>query len=76
MAKLKEKHARGEVPSASVGILYGALGDRDSAFAWLENAYQERDPQLTYLNVPGRRFEPLRRDPRFAKLLKQVGRSH
>jgi len=49
------------------------LGELDEAFAWLEKAYQEHDPELTYINVPGRRFEPLRRDPRFKKLLVRMG---
>jgi hypothetical protein len=44
----------------------------NEAFAWLEKAYEERDPQLTYLKV-GRRFEPLRQDPRFRELVLRVG---
>jgi hypothetical protein len=60
------------VPSGSIGILYGALGDLNEAFAWLEKAYEERDPQLTYLKA-GRRFEPLRHDPRFRELVRRIG---
>jgi hypothetical protein len=44
----------------------------DAAFAWLEKAYQERDPQLAYLKV-GRRFEPLHHDARFQTLVHRVG---
>lgn len=73
LAKLKQQHERGLVPAGSVAILYGALGELNQAFAWLEKAYEERDPELTYINVPGRRFEPLRRDPRFKKLLVRMG---
>jgi TolB-like protein/DNA-binding winged helix-turn-helix (wHTH) protein/Flp pilus assembly protein TadD len=73
LAKLKQQHEKGLVPSGSIAILYGALGELNEAFAWLEKAYHERDPELTYLNVPGRRFEPLRRDPRFRKLLVRMG---
>jgi TolB-like protein/DNA-binding winged helix-turn-helix (wHTH) protein/Flp pilus assembly protein TadD len=73
LAKLKKLHERGLVPSGSIAILYGALGELNEAFAWLEKAYEERDPQLTYLKVPGRRFEPLRHDPRFKKLLLRMG---
>ena len=73
LAKLKQQHEKGLVPSGSIAILYGALGELNDAFAWLENAYQERDPELTYINVPHRRFEPLRRDPRFGKLLVRMG---
>ena len=57
------------VPAAS---LYGALGDLNEAFVWMEKAYEEHDPQLTYLKI-GRRFEPLRHDPRFPQLVQRVG---
>jgi TolB-like protein/DNA-binding winged helix-turn-helix (wHTH) protein/Tfp pilus assembly protein PilF len=70
--KLKNLRKRGIVPSGSIGILYGALGDLNEAFGWLEKAYEERDPQLTYLKA-GRRFEPLRQDPRFRELMRRVG---
>jgi TolB-like protein/DNA-binding winged helix-turn-helix (wHTH) protein/Flp pilus assembly protein TadD len=69
LADLKKQHEQALVPSGSIAILYGALGELNEAFTWLEKAYEERDPELTYLKVPGRRFEPLRRDPRFRKLL-------
>jgi len=73
LAKLKKLHQRGLVPSGSIAILYGALGELNEAFAWLEKAYEERDPQLTYLTVPGRRFDPLRHDPRFQQLVHRIG---
>lgn len=72
LAKLRSLHERGLVPSGSIAILYGALGDLNEAFVWLEKAYEERDPQLTYLKA-GRRFEPLRHDPRFQQLVHRVG---
>src|SRR6266852_3893163 len=73
LAKLKKQHQRGLAPSGSIAILYGALGELNQAFAWLEKAYEERDPELTYLKVPARRFEPLRHDPRFQDLLLRMG---
>jgi TolB-like protein/Flp pilus assembly protein TadD len=72
LAKLKSLQERGLVPSGSVAILYGALGDSNEAFAWLQKAYEERDPQLTYVKA-GRRFEPLRHDPRFQALVRRIG---
>jgi TolB-like protein/Flp pilus assembly protein TadD len=74
LVKLEQMHQQGITPSASVAILYGALGETSESFAWLEKAYEERDPQLTYLKV-GRRFEPLRKDPRFGQFLGRVGLS-
>lgn len=75
LAILEKRYAQKAVPAGSVGILYGALGEPDDAFAWLEKAYQERDPQLTYLKA-GRRFQPLRNDPRFQQLVRRVGLSN
>ena len=72
LAELKRKRERGFVSSSALAIVYGALGEKDEAFAWLEKAYEERDPQLTYLKV-GPRFDPLRRDPRFKEVLRRVG---
>ena len=72
LAKLKEEHERDLVPSASIAIPEGALGDFDGAFVWLNRAFDERDPELTYLKVPGRRFEPLRHDPRYQQLVDRM----
>ena len=50
---------------------YGALGDKDRAFEWLNKAYDDRNWMLT-LKVRTE-LESLRSDPRFAVLLKKVG---
>jgi TolB-like protein/Flp pilus assembly protein TadD len=75
LAKLERLQQQGHVPSGSIAILHGALGESNQAFVWLEKAYEERDPQLTYLKA-GRRFEPLRKDPRFEQLVHRVGLSN
>jgi TolB-like protein/Tfp pilus assembly protein PilF len=72
LANLKQLYQQGIVPATSLATLHGALGESNEAFVWLEKAYQERDPQLTYLKA-GRRFEPLREDPRFGQLVRRVG---
>jgi len=72
LAELERKRERGFVPSSVLAILYGALDERDKAFAWLERAYEERDPRLTYLKV-GPRFDPLRQEPRFREVLRRMG---
>jgi len=71
LARLKKKRERTFVSPASLGILCGALGEKDEAFEWLDKAYDLRDPQLTFLKV-GPKFTPLRSDPRFQDLLRRM----
>ena len=51
-----------------VAAIYGALGEADEAFEWLDRAYEERSPWIGYMKVDPR-LDPLRQDPRFAALL-------
>lgn len=60
------------VPPVYVAIVHLGLRDNETAFQWLHKAYQQRDSALTYLRVDPR-FDPVRSDPRYAELLKQVG---
>ena len=50
--------------------IYAALGDRDSAFQWLERAYDRRI--IWFLKVHPA-MDPLRDDPRYTELLKKTG---
>ena len=60
------------VSAAELAILLTALGERERAFASLEDAYRAHEIQLQALGVePG--FDPLRADPRFQNLLQRVG---
>jgi len=52
--------------------LYGVLGEKDQAFAWLERAYQGHHYGLTSVRVSPF-YDPLRSDPRFKLLLKKMG---
>jgi len=49
-------------------MLHVSLGDIDSAFEWLARAYADRRGWLAYLRVEPM-LDPLRADPRFARLL-------
>ena len=48
------------------------MEDREQAFAWLEQAYQEQSNILQFLKVHPY-FDPLRDDPHFKDLLHRVG---
>jgi serine/threonine protein kinase/Flp pilus assembly protein TadD len=52
--------------------IYGALGDRDYALKWLEEAYQARVSNLVFVcRAP--ELESLHGDPRFEELLRRIG---
>jgi tetratricopeptide (TPR) repeat protein len=55
-----------------IAVVYGALGEKDRAFAWLEKAYEDRHPWLVMLRVTPK-VDPLRSDPRFDNLCRRVG---
>ena len=72
LAELKRRKQAGYVPPAAFVNAYLGLGDRDQAFAWLEQAYNEQALILRFLKVHPF-FDPLRDDPRFADLVRRVG---
>jgi len=55
-----------------IALVYTGLGDKDKAFEWLENAYNERNHWLIWIKVEPR-FDSLRSDPRFTDLLRRIG---
>jgi tetratricopeptide (TPR) repeat protein len=73
-AVLQELHQRAQTryvsPVAQAG-LYVTLGERDSAFEWLERAYQDRRGWLAYLKIEPM-LDGLRGDPRFNRLLERM----
>ncbi|MGQ0760939.1 MAG: TPR end-of-group domain-containing protein [Acidobacteriota bacterium] len=62
------------VPPYDIAQIYAGLGDKDQAFAWLEKADEGRSRGMDFLNI-NPVFEPLHSDPRFAALIKRIGRA-
>jgi TolB-like protein/DNA-binding SARP family transcriptional activator len=58
--------------SFDIAAHYALLGQRDTAFAWLEKAFREQEGALAFLTVEDR-FEALRSDPRFRDLARRIG---
>ena len=72
--RLTALSAQRYVSPYELGLIYEALGDRDQAFALLEQAFAERSPWLVYL-AREPRVRHLHGDPRFDALLARVTRS-
>jgi tetratricopeptide (TPR) repeat protein len=60
------------VTAYAYALVHAALGQRDSAFAWLDRATAERTHWLVWLNRDTR-WAPIRADPRFADRGRQIG---
>ena len=60
------------VDPSFVAVVYGALGEHDQAFRWLEQAYEARSGLLVHAKVEPI-FDDLREDPRFTNLLRRLG---
>jgi TolB-like protein/DNA-binding winged helix-turn-helix (wHTH) protein/Flp pilus assembly protein TadD len=68
---LKTLSKRTYVSPLDFAVVHTGLGDRDSAFQWLEQAYRERAMRIQELNSP--MFDSLRPDPRFEDLIRRIG---
>jgi hypothetical protein len=56
----------------NMAFVHLSLGEKDAALDWLERAYEERAEWMIYLAVEPR-FDALRAEPRFKKLLLRIG---
>jgi tetratricopeptide (TPR) repeat protein len=69
--ELKAVSRQRYVSPLDFAVIYTGLGDRDSAFQWLEKAYQERTMRIQELPQP--HFDSLRSEPRFRDLMRRIG---
>jgi TolB-like protein/Flp pilus assembly protein TadD len=70
LRELKQEQAPGHV-SVAIAKVHAGLGENDLAFASLEEAIEEGNPSVVWLNFyPA--YDPLRSDPRFAELLRRM----
>jgi TolB-like protein/Flp pilus assembly protein TadD len=70
LEELEHPKAGVAVNAFDLAAIYAALGDRDTAFQWLDRAYERRI--VWFLKVHPA-LDPLRGDPRYGKLLKKTG---
>jgi TolB-like protein/Tfp pilus assembly protein PilF len=71
--ELLARRSRGYVSPVSIALLAAGLGDTAEAFAWLRRGVEAHDPVLNYGFASQPLFEPLRRDPRGAAILRRMG---
>ncbi len=66
----EKRSERRHVSPDTFAKIYAFLGDKDQAFKWLEEAYEEHDLVLNIKVNPD--WDPLRDDPRFQDLLRRM----
>ncbi|MGI8788497.1 MAG: winged helix-turn-helix domain-containing protein [Pyrinomonadaceae bacterium] len=72
LAKLLEKRQARYVSAVNIAEIYANLDNENEALDWLERAYTERDPNLTWLKVD-KEYKQFQNNPRFQRLLEQIG---
>jgi TolB-like protein/DNA-binding winged helix-turn-helix (wHTH) protein/Flp pilus assembly protein TadD len=70
---LEQESSKAYVSPYLIGTLYAALGDKDTAFKFLEKAYQEKSLDLSWYVKADLRIDNLRSDPRYESLLRRMG---
>ena len=56
----------------TLSLVYFLLGEKDEAFRYLEQGYEQRDWMMIFLQAfPS--FDPMRSDPRFAAICRRMG---
>jgi hypothetical protein len=72
--ELKAYHeAIGDAASYQYAQISTLLGDHDEAFRWLANARRIHDPGLMGQVYDDPLLEPLRSDPRYVALVRELG---
>ena len=59
-------------PAYQLAMIYAQMGEIDTAFQWLDHAFEDREQSMHWLKVEPL-FEPLHSDPRWQQMLDKVG---
>src|SRR5262249_48768361 len=68
--ELLERSKSHFVPPFHIAVVYNDLGDKEHALYWLKQAYDIKDPKMTFLKTG---WKNLQDDPRFQDIYRRVG---
>ena len=71
LARLNSLSRTQYVTAYAIALVHAALGQRDSAFVWLNKAVDERTHWVLWLNRD-LRWDPIRSDERFRAIVRRV----
>lgn len=72
VAETERGKARSYTSASHLAMMYSALGNKSKALDLLEQDYREGD-RVLWLYYRGAYFDPIRDEPRFASLIRQMG---
>jgi len=72
LSKLQAAATKRYIPPSYFALVWMGLGDNKQALTWLDRGYKDRSEHMLYLGLEPL-VDPLRADPQFVSLLKQVG---
>ena len=72
LAKLNTLSQKKYVTPYGVALVYAGLGEKDQALNWLEKALEDRAHWLAWIRLDPR-WDPIRDEPRFKKIVSRVG---
>ncbi len=71
LATLTNKSREKYVSAVNFATVYVGLGDKEKALGWLEKGLDERATEMLFLKTDAR-FDPLRSEPRFQRVLERM----
>ena len=72
--QLEEEGNKNSIDPVYIAVIYAGLGDTESAFKYLNKAYEIRSGQIIYLKFySASYFRDIKADPRYNELLRKIG---
>ena len=71
LSKLQDP-SQPNLPAYSIATVYAGLADKEQTIYWLKKGYEERNDEMVYMKIEPV-LDPIRSDPRFQDLIRQVG---